>query len=206
MIGNGLTEPPHRIMKILAYPHPVLSYKCKALKKIDAPLRDIAAEMFELMYASDGVGLAANQVGLPYQLFVMNDTGKREEKESEYCFINPVILKRKGRVTDNEGCLSFPEIRADVIRAESIEFEAINLSGELVLYHWKGHPARVVQHEIDHLHGIGFVNRLSATSLLDVKPLLEEMVMVFTSDQQRGFVPSNDEIYKQINELEQLRC
>ncbi|MDR0871300.1 MAG: peptide deformylase [Planctomycetaceae bacterium] len=193
-------------MKLLTYPHPVLKYKCKPLKKIDQELRDIAAEMFDLMYSSEGVGLAANQVGLPYQLFVMNDTGDKEKKESEHCFINPVILKRKGRVADNEGCLSFPDVRADVIRAESIEFEAITLSGETVRFNWKGHPARVVQHETDHLHGIGFVDRLSSTALLEIRKTLQDLQAVFEGDQRLGFVPLNVEIMEQLAELEQKRC
>ena len=81
-------------MKIVRYPHPVLTYKSKQIKRIDQGLRDIAAEMLELMYEAQGVGLAANQVGLPYQLLVMNPTGDRERKEEEYVFINPVIQKR----------------------------------------------------------------------------------------------------------------
>lgn len=193
-------------MKLLSYPHPVLRHQCKPVKKIDAELRKSVTEMFELMYASEGVGLAANQVGLPYQLFVMNASGDKEKKEEEHCFINPVILKRKGKFTDNEGCLSFPDIRAEVVRAESIEFEGIDLNGELVRFQWKGHPARVVQHETDHLHGIGFVDRLSATALLEVKESLQELQLVFESDQRLGFIPSNEEIAQRIKELEEQRC
>ncbi|MDR0327668.1 MAG: peptide deformylase, partial [Planctomycetaceae bacterium] len=113
-------------MKILKYPHPLLKYKCKPLQKINQELRNIVEEMFEMMYASEGVGLAASQVGLPFRLFVMNPTGKKEEKGDEYVFINPVILKKNGNVVDSEGCLSFPDIHADVLRSEMIEVESIS--------------------------------------------------------------------------------
>ncbi|MBR5626760.1 MAG: peptide deformylase, partial [Thermoguttaceae bacterium] len=89
-------------MKIVKYPHPILAYQSKPLRKIDQELRDIVAEMFDLMYESQGVGLAGNQVELPYQLFVMNPTGDPEKKE-EYVMINPVILKKKGREEGEEG-------------------------------------------------------------------------------------------------------
>ena len=176
-----------RSVKVLKYPHPILQYKCKPLQKINQELRDIVAEMFEIMYSASGVGLAANQVGLPFQLFVMNATGKKEEKAAEYVFINPVILKKNGNVIDNEGCLSFPEIHADVVRSETIEFESISLSGEEQHFKWKDRPARIVQHELDHLNGSCFVDRLSATAKIEVKPGLDDLYAVFEGDQRLGF-------------------
>ena len=143
--------------------------------------------MFDTMYATAGVGLAANQVGLPFQLFVMNPTGKKEVQEEEYVFINPVILKKNGNVIDNEGCLSFPEIHADVIRAESIEVESISLSGEEQLFKWKDRPARIVQHEIDHLNGISFIERLAATAKIEIRSELDDLAIVFEGDQRLGF-------------------
>ena len=174
-------------VKVLKYPHPILQYKCKPIQKINQELRDIAAEMFETMYAAAGVGLAANQVGLPFQLFVMNATGNKENKGEEYVCINPVILKKNGNVTDNEGCLSFPDVHADVIRAETIEFESISLSGEEQLFCWKGRLARIVQHEMDHLNGISFVDRLSATTRIEVKTELNDLQTVFEGDLRLGF-------------------
>ena len=176
-----------RPVKVLKYPHPILQYKCKPLQKINQELRDIVAEMFEIMYASSGVGLAANQVGLPFQLFVMNVTGNKEEKGEEYVFVNPVILKKNGNVVDNEGCLSFPDIHADVIRSETIEFESISLSGEEQHFKWKDRPARIVQHEMDHLNGTSFVDRLSATAKIEVRSELEDLQAVFEGDQRLGF-------------------
>ena len=174
-------------MKILKYPHPILQYKCKPLQKINQELRDIVAEMFETMYAASGVGLAANQVGLPFQLFVMNATGNREEKGEEFVFINPVILKKNGNVIDNEGCLSFPDIHADVIRSETIEIESISLSGEEQYFKWKDRPARIVQHELDHLNGMCFVDRLSTTAKFEIKLEMDDLLAVFEGDQRLGF-------------------
>ena len=192
-------------MKILTYPHPVLKYKCKPLQRINQELRDLVAEMFEAMYAAAGVGLAANQVGLPFQLFVMNPAGIKEEKEQEYVFINPVILKKTGTVSDNEGCLSFPEIHADVVRPETIEIESISLTGEVQFFKWKDRPARIVQHEMDHLNGVCFIDRLAATATLEVREDLEELHTVFAGDQRLGFDPAED-VLRQWEAYERKFC
>ncbi len=163
-------------------------------------------EMFKIMYETDGVGLAANQVGLPFQLFMMNASGDAEKPEEEHVFINPVILKRSGKVEDSEGCLSFPGVTAQVVRAETVLFEAITLQGETVRFEWKGHPARVIQHETDHLHGIGFVDRLSPTSLLQIRRELDDLRTVFEGDQRLGFIPSEEEIARQIDDMEKRYC
>jgi peptide deformylase len=174
-------------VKVLKYPHPLLKNKCKPLQKINQELRDIVAEMFEIMYAAEGVGLAANQVGLPFQLFVMNPTGNKENKEEEYVFINPVILKKSGNVSNNEGCLSFPDIHADVVRSETIEVESVSLSGEEQLFQWTDRPARIVQHEVDHLNGICFADRVAATAKIEIKPELDDLSTVFEGNQRLGF-------------------
>lgn len=193
-------------MKVVSYPHPILKHKCKPIQKIDQGLRDIVAEMFETMYEDDGVGLAANQVGLPLQLFVMNPTGDKEKPEEELVFINPVILKKSGKAEDEEGCLSFPGIRANVIRSEKVDIEAIDLKGEIQRFQWKGHKARIVQHETDHLNGIGFVDRLSATALIEIREDLNEMRLIFNADQERGLTPSDEEIAQQIKDWEEKYC
>ena len=192
-------------MKVLTYPHPLLKYKCKPIIKINQELRDIVAEMFETMYDAAGVGLAANQVGLPFQLFVMNPTGNKEEKEQEYVFINPVILKKNGNASDNEGCLSFPDIHADIIRPETIEVEAISLSGEVQQFIWKNRLARIVQHEIDHLNGMGFVERLAAMAKLEIKSKLEELHTVFESEKRLGFDPTESAM-REAEEYERKFC
>ena len=192
-------------VKVLRYPHPFLKYKCKPLQKINQEIRDIVAEMFEIMYAADGVGLAANQVGLPFQLFVMNPTGNKEAKEEECVFINPVIVKKNGNVSDNEGCLSFPEIHADVVRSESIEVESISLSGEEQHFQWKSRLARIVQHEMDHLNGICFVERVTATAKIAIKSELDDLCTVFEGDQRLGF-NSTEAAKREWEEYERRFC
>jgi len=191
-------------VKVLSYPHPILKYKCKPLQKINQELRDIVAEMFETMYAAVGVGLAANQVGLPFRLFVMNPKGNKEEGE-EYVFINPVILKKNGNVTDNEGCLSFPDIHADVVRSESIEVESISLSGEEQRFQWTDRPARIVQHELDHLNGVCFVDRVAPTARREIRPELDDMTAVFEGDRRLGF-DSIEAAMQTLKDYEQKFC
>jgi len=193
-------------VKVLTYPHPILKYRCKPIQKINKELRDIAAEMFEAMYSDEGVGLAANQVGLPLQMFVMNSTGDSEKKEEERVFINPVILKKKGKTTDDEGCLSFPGIRADVLRSEYVDIEGIDLNGEVQRFQWSGFPAKIVQHETDHLNGIGFIERLTETAILNIKEELEELQVNFEGDCNLGFIPPVEELFRQIKEIEDRFC
>ena len=194
-------------MKIVRYPHPILSYKSKPVRRIDQGLRDIAAEMLELMYQAQGVGLAANQVGLPYQLLVMNPTGDPEQREEEYVFINPVIQKRGGGLTDfEEGCLSFPDLRLMIARPETVAFQAIGLDGQPVSYSWKGLKARIIQHETDHLHGQCFYQRAKFSGELQARPVLESLAAEFDSDRRRGFVPNDAELAAEIAELEKKYC
>ena len=194
-------------MKIVRYPHPILSYKSKPVRRIDQGLRDIAAEMLELMYQAQGVGLAANQVGLPYQLLVMNPTGSPDQREEEYVFINPVIQKRGGGLKDfEEGCLSFPELHLIIARPESVTFSAIGLDGQPVSYSWKGLKARIIQHETDHLHGQCFYQRAKLSGELQARPALELFAAEFDSDRRRGFIPNDAEIAAEIAELEKKYC
>src|SRR5688572_17864470 len=105
-------------MKIVKYPHPALRHKSKPLTAIDKEVRLQAGRMLELMYASRGLGLAANQVAWPFQLLVMNDLADPEQREHERVLINPVILERKGAQEGDEGCLSFPDLYQKVRRAK----------------------------------------------------------------------------------------
>ena len=98
-------------LEIIHYPHPTLRYVSKPLKRVDAELKAMVVEMFDLMYEHEGIGLAANQVDLPYRLFVCNPSGDPDDKEAECVFINPVILKGSGQHEREEGCLSIPDLR-----------------------------------------------------------------------------------------------
>jgi len=190
---------------ILRYPHPTLKHPSKDLKRVDAELRKIVAEMLDLMYDERGIGLAANQVDLPYRLFVLNPTGDPQHKEHEHVFINPVISHRRGNAEAEEGCLSFPGIHAPVRRPEKIVVSAYNLRGEELHLELDGLFARAVQHETDHLDGIRFIDRLSELAKLAVRDALDELERAFAGERRRGIVPEEQEIASRLGELESLR-
>ena len=188
-------------MQIIHYPHPTLRHKSKPLKRVDAELKKNIAQMFELMYEANGIGLAANQVDLPLQLFVVNTKGNKEEGE-ELVFINPVISKPKGSEEVEEGCLSLPGINAKVIRPTQIHVNAYNLQGEELNATVDGLLARVIQHEYDHLQGVLFTDRVSDSAKMTVAPYLEEFEIDFNSRRETGGVPSDEEIKQRLADLE----
>jgi peptide deformylase len=192
-------------VQIVKYPHPTLRHQSKPLRRVDAELRTMIRQMFDLMYEDEGIGLAANQVDLPYRLFVMNLSADPAAKDEEHVFINPVITHRKGSAEDREGCLSLPEIFAPVIRSEKIIVNAFNPAGEELTYELEGLPARVVQHEADHLDGILFIDRTSPTSRLEIKEALEELELEFCGERRRGVVPDDGLITARLSELEAAR-
>jgi peptide deformylase len=192
-------------LHIIHYPHPTLRHTSKPLKRVDAELREIVAEMFDLMYEHEGVGLAANQVGLPYRLFVANVEGKREAKDSEHVFINPVLSVGRGQAEDEEGCLSIPGLYAPVTRNESIKVQAYDLNGNEMEAELNGLMARIVQHETDHLDGTLFIDRLRPTQLAALRDKLEEFELAFASRLETGELPSPEQIAERLRELERLR-
>jgi peptide deformylase len=172
---------------------------------VDAEVKRLAREMLDLMYERDGIGLAANQVDLPYRLFVLNVVGDRAAVEHEHVFINPVIAKRNGRVEAEEGCLSFPGIFAPVERAEKITIAAYSLTGEEVHLELTGLIARAAQHECDHLDGVLFIDRLTESNLLTIKKPLAELELEFQGNRARGLIPDDAQIAARLAELESLR-
>ena len=162
-------------------------------------------QMFELMYASKGIGLAANQVGLPYRLFVINPTGKREENDQEFVLINPQITRRKGSETDEEGCLSLPEVFGPVTRATKIIVDAFDLEGRQFELELEDLPARVVQHEYDHLEGVMFIDRVAPAALQKIQPLIDDFEQQFRSGQKSGVIPSDAELQAKLLELQKSR-
>ncbi|MGA2796372.1 MAG: peptide deformylase [Thermoguttaceae bacterium] len=191
-------------MRIIHYPHPALRHKSKPLRKIDADFKNIVRKMFDLMYEHKGVGLAANQVELPYRFFIINLEGDPAKAE-EFVFINPVISRRRGTVEGEEGCLSFPEIYAPVKRSEKIVISAYNLAGEEVSYELNGMFGRAVQHEYDHLDGILFIDRLSEAALMSIKDALSDLESEFQGQRHRGVIPDDRQIATRLAELESLR-
>lgn len=192
------------MLRIVKYPHPVLRHKSKPLTRVDAELKNIVREMFDLMYQQKGVGLAANQVELPYRFFILNLEGD-PAKAPEHVFLNPVISRRSGTVEAEEGCLSFPEIYASVKRSEKLVLSAYNLDGEEVNYELSGFFARAIQHEYDHLDGVLFIDRLTPSGLLSVKQALSDLELEFQGDRERGVIPTDAQIAARLAELERLR-
>lgn len=192
-------------MKILKYPHPALCRKAKPLVRVDAELKQTIREMFDLMNVEKGIGLAATQIGLPYRFFIMNLANSIEGMNEEYVFINPAIKKRSGMVTLEEGCLSLPDIYAEVRRPDKIVISAFDLNGEEFTYELSGLLARVAQHEYDHLDGIVFTDRLDWAGKRAVRSALVELEEEFNTDRRLGRIPDDKTIKKEIEELESLR-
>lgn len=192
-------------MRILLYPHPTLLRRSKRLRRVDAELRRIIRQMFDLMYEHRGVGLAANQVDLPYRFFVMNPTGDPAAKDEEHVFINPVLSRPKGSEQKEEGCLSLPSLYADVVRPRSVTLNAFNLAGEEVNREVDAMFGRIVQHEADHLDGILFIDRLTETAKMGLSDELDQFRREFDQRRTRGEIPDDEEISARWAELEELR-
>ena len=193
-------------LELVHYPHPTLRHVSKDLKRVDSELCDMVAQMFELMYEHEGVGLAANQVDLPYRLFVTNPSGDRDNPEAEQVFINPVLRAGKGQTEAEEGCLSIPGVLGPVVRQEKITVEAYDLAGEAFCGEMEGLFARVVQHEVDHLDGKLFIDRLAPGQAAELREALEEFEIDYHSKRECGELPSDEVIAQRLAELEKLRA
>ena len=192
-------------MEIIKYPPPTLRHKSKPLKRIDASLRQTVAEMFRLMYEAEGIGLAANQVDLPYRLFVLNVSEERQE-DTEMVFINPVISRAKDPDEKEEGCLSLPGVYAPVRRPSSIHVTALNLAGETIEGNFSGLLARAIQHETDHLDGVLFIDRLVDIVQMQIRDDLERFKEKHQLAQSENTIPSDQIILKRLAEIESTYC
>lgn len=153
------------LREIRKFPDPVLRKKTDRVEKIDSSLERLIDDMIETMHAAPGVGLAANQVGVPLQLAVI-DVTTREDKEQGrrrplVVIINPEMLTMEGSVVEEEGCLSLPEYADTVKRAAKVRVRAQDRTGKVFEIEAEGLLAKALQHEIDHLNGLLFVDRLS---------------------------------------------
>ena len=157
------------------------------------------------MYDSQGVGLAANQVALPYRMFVVNPTGDPDSGE-ELAFLNPTLSRPRGTAIQEEGCLSLPGLRADVRRPQRVIIEAWDLNGQPIRIDLDGFLARVVQHEFDHLEGRLFTDRLPDAASLEVKGDLELFQDIYRGKQSRGELSPEDEMISELDQLEAQRC
>ena len=148
------------ILDILTYPNPELKKISRPVEVVDGNMVELIDNMFETMYAAPGIGLAAPQVGVLKRVIVL-DIGERDgEQTASLALVNPEIIASAGETTFEEGCLSVPEFTADVVRYAEVTVKGLNRSGEAVEIEAKGLLAIALQHEIDHLDGILFVDRL----------------------------------------------
>jgi len=149
------------ILKIVKYPEPVLSQPGEPVSEFDAELRKLVADMFETTYASKGIGLAAPQVGVSKRLTVI-DLSLGQNPKEKLVLANPEIIFSEGKAYEEEGCLSFPDIREKVVRAAKVRVRAQDENGKWFEMDGEDLLSRCLQHEIDHVDGMLFIFRMSA--------------------------------------------
>jgi len=147
------------MLQLIQYPHPTLRFASKPLARVDDQLRGMIDLMFQIMYEHRGVGLAANQVNLPLRLFVANPSGEKDSGQ-ELVFLNPVIQKATGTIEAEEGCLSLPGLNGVVKRNKAVQVNAYSMDGKEINLKVEGFLARIIQHEVDHLDGVLFIDRM----------------------------------------------
>jgi peptide deformylase len=175
------------ILKIVKYGHPALRQKGGRIESVTAEIKKLIADMFETMYAQKGVGLAAQQVGQALQLTVIDVRGVTDRPSSlelkgkpadvidfmPLVLINPEVTPVGKPVAGPEGCLSFPEIFADITRPDTVDVKALNEKGKPIEFRCGGLLARAVQHETDHLNGILFIDRMEKKTKEELRPDLD---------------------------------
>ena len=159
-------------LKIIHYPDPRLKKPSTPVKEVTPALRELAAKMLGLMREARGVGLAAPQVGHNVRLFVMNHTG---EPKDDRVYVNPELSEAEGSEEGEEGCLSLPEINANIVRDKVIRIRATDLEGKPIDEKASGYLARVWQHEFDHLNGTLITDRMGAVAKMAAKKTLREL-------------------------------
>ena len=154
--------------EILVYPDPFLARKAVPVPVVDDRIRALIRDMFETMYAAEGVGLAATQVGVGKRVVVL-DVSPVDETIPPMAVVNPEIVARDGSATAVEGCLSVPGVQGEVCRAETVEVRGVDERGDPLRIRAAGILSRALQHEIDHLDGILFIDRLSSSAAASAK-------------------------------------
>ena len=160
-------------LRIIHYPDPVLRRKAQPIERITDEVRAVAMKMLELMHQAPGVGLAAPQVGLPWRLFVANPT---QDPAEDRVFVNPQLSDPARELVDyEEGCLSLPDIRADIRRPRAVTITATDLEGHSFTLTSDELPARIWQHEYDHLDGVLILDRMSPIDRMANRKLIRQL-------------------------------
>ncbi len=189
-------------MQIVKYPHPALRRVARPVPEVTDEVRNLVDQMIQLMHEGNGIGLAAPQVAVPLRIVVMNPRRKDEEPGEDMIFINPHITDRKGIAREEEGCLSLPELYAKVKRAQWVRLHAEGRDGIKFEMELEGLPARVIQHETDHLQGVLFIDKLETAEKIRILPQIRQFERQFRRLQRQGQIPPNSELNRQLDELE----
>jgi peptide deformylase len=177
------------VLPIVMYGTPVLRQKGARIEAVTPTIKKLIGDMLETMYAFKGIGLAAQQVGVPIQLTVIDVRGVTDRPSSmeidgepvdigsymPLILINPEITPVGEPVSGPEGCLSFPEVFADIRRPEVVDIKALDGEGKRISFRFGGLLARAAQHETDHLHGILFIDRMDKKTKEELRPDLEDL-------------------------------
>lgn len=172
-------------LRIVKYPHPCLRAKNDEVTLPDEQesISKLGKEMLKVMYAAEGVGLAAPQVGVNKRLMVYNPTGDSKKWLEEKIYVNPQIVEfSEAKGEDIEGCLSFPQMNGEVIRSKWIKVEAMTPRGKKVKKKFTGWEAVIFQHEYDHLDSVVYIDRLADETREKVQPRLNELIEEYDGD------------------------
>jgi len=148
------------VLEILKYPHPLLKKRCKEVERVDAEVRKLIQNMTETMYAVNGIGLAACQVGVPRRIIVL-DVSPLDYEQSLFAMINPEVILEEGEIDYEEGCLSVPDCLEKIKRREKIRIRGTSPEGKEMEVEGEGILAIALQHEIDHINGVLILDRVS---------------------------------------------
>jgi peptide deformylase len=177
------------ILEVVKYGHPVLRERGARIKEITPEITQLIADMFETMYDAKGIGLAAQQIGRALQVTVIDVRGITDRPSNleingqpadvdtfmPLVLVNPKITPRGEKVTGPEGCLSFPEIYADIARPEFVEVKALDAKGNPIAFRAGGLLGRAVQHEVDHLDGVLFIDRMNAKDKAELRDEVDDL-------------------------------
>ncbi|HTM57524.1 MAG TPA: peptide deformylase [Candidatus Udaeobacter sp.] len=162
------------VRPVRIYGDPVLRQKARDVAAVDDTVRELIVDLRETMKAYNGVGLAANQIGVPQRVLVI-EVPIDEERRVRLALVNPVIRERHGSESGEEGCLSIPGVWEDVTRAQKVVVEGLDGEGKSVRVEAEGYLARALQHEVDHLDGVLFTDRLSSLKRQFLRRQLEAL-------------------------------